>query len=824
MKSYRSLAFRYLKLNIKRTVLTILGIGLLVMVLFAAVNLFENYFLDTRRDVREMAGYDVMVYADSMEKAEAIAKDKDVQLYRIFTLGGEDTTEIQEYNGNIYYIIFLKEDKEVSVNGEAGDIVMTITVKRPYHMDEIAKRISEEYGVRAKYDEDVAALYLIPYANEDEGTFYLMLAVVLGTMVLAMYVYAVFSVGIVSNSISLSITEQIRDYGNLRCIGATRKEIKHIVFWQAFIIEELGILLGIVLGQILSVVLGPELGVSSAFHLLPIIPIEVCYLFDLIFIVREGSKAAYKMSPVEAIRGNFRTVNERIKPRRSRILRMIFGFEGEYAYKNCRRKKGRFWKPVLALSVGIGGVIMMAALLSYTLNEIYARMDENGSFPVATTMYVDEWLLTEEKKAASKYIYSEEKAESIAKELKGEYTKVWETYIYITEPEKGFMNSYRSRITDGLDVNEVYELNKEGCSNALKYMMLCRNYVYSFDEATLKKLKNDLIEGTIDVSDKGIIMILGGEYTTEEGEKEGYRTSTAGLGDEITFVDPTIYAERQKQNFEKYKKELGLSSEKGVENTEEEVINEFALKYYCQWLSMKELEAEGKTHTYVIEGIVKKGITGMGLGYILPNDSYYSLTGVGEDDYNGYAYSLPKILYYRQDTLEGIMEKLNYEYQPSSTSEGVFYNSDTMYLETLISMLTIRNIIAGIAAVLVIVFSVNCMNIINTAASSIYTRRHEFAQLRAVGVSVRQLRKMVFLEGVIVFGLACVIGMVAGTGMFMVVKHYLIDEMYNATFTFPWVISLVMLLASFIVLIGAYYVPMLHMRRDLAGELNQISE
>ena len=63
------------------------------------------------------------------------------------------------------------------------------------------------------------------------------------------------SVFCIKNSFDISITEKTRQYGMLRSVGATKKQIKKNVFYEAFILGTIGIPLGILLGFIASYVL-----------------------------------------------------------------------------------------------------------------------------------------------------------------------------------------------------------------------------------------------------------------------------------------------------------------------------------------------------------------------------------------------------------------------------------------------------------------------------------------------------------------------------------------------------------------------------------------
>ena len=97
-------------------------------------------------------------------------------------------------------------------------------------------------------------------------------------------------------------------------------------------------------------------------------------------------------------------------------------------------------------------------------------------------------------------------------------------------------------------------------------------------------------------------------------------------------------------------------------------------------------------------------------------------------------------------------------------------------------------------------------------------RRKEFAQLRVIGVSQKELMKMVLLEGVITTLVANIwgqfIGNIVNFGIF-----YYIKLVFGIKYEIPWIGMLLGLLVSMIVLCGSVYVPMRSVKQNLASDL-----
>ena len=68
-------------------------------------------------------------------------------------------------------------------------------------------------------------------------------------------IIVVTSIFCIKNSFDISITEKVKQYGMLRSIGATKKQIRSNVFYEATILGLIGIPLGILLGLLASYIL-----------------------------------------------------------------------------------------------------------------------------------------------------------------------------------------------------------------------------------------------------------------------------------------------------------------------------------------------------------------------------------------------------------------------------------------------------------------------------------------------------------------------------------------------------------------------------------------
>lgn len=192
------------------------------------------------------------------------------------------------------------------------------------------------------------------------------------------------SVFCIKNSFDISITEKIKQYGMLRSIGATKKQIKKNVFYEAMILGIVGIPLGILLGTIASIVLiiisncflkstGMQLVFSFSFT-----AILVAILLGIITIYMSAfrsAKRASKVSPIDSIRNS---ANIKINPKKiksPKIIKKIFGMGGEISFKNLKRNKKKYRTTVISIVVSVFVFIALSGFMNIAFETVESELD-----------------------------------------------------------------------------------------------------------------------------------------------------------------------------------------------------------------------------------------------------------------------------------------------------------------------------------------------------------------------------------------------------------------------------------------------------------------
>ena len=176
-------------------------------------------------------------------------------------------------------------------------------------------------------------------------------------------VIMVASIICIKNSFDISITEKTKQYGMLRSIGATKKQIKNNVLFEALILGAIGIPFGILLGIFASyilVIICNKLLVSAITTKLILSPswvgILISVLLGIITIYLSAlgsSRRAKKVSPIESIRnsGNIKIKSKKLKT--PKLINKIFGIGGVISYKNIKRNGKKYRATIISITSSV---------------------------------------------------------------------------------------------------------------------------------------------------------------------------------------------------------------------------------------------------------------------------------------------------------------------------------------------------------------------------------------------------------------------------------------------------------------------------------------
>ena len=104
----------------------------------------------------------------------------------------------------------------------------------------------------------------------------------------------------------------------------------------------------------------------------------------------------------------------------------------------------------------------------------------------------------------------------------------------------------------------------------------------------------------------------------------------------------------------------------------------------------------------------------------------------------------------------------------------------------------------------VILLLVGVMNFVNTMVVNVNTRRYELAVLESIGMTKRQIKRMLFMEGFYYWGVSLSLAVTIGTAIFILLYMIFSKVAYYAVFSYPFI---PLVLVSGLVLLICLIVP-----------------
>lgn len=770
MEKYTGLSIKYLLYQKKRTLLTILGVALSSGLLFIILTLYFSNFINSRDAIRKEADYEmVFLNATSEDVSQIVSKDYVKSAYSGSYYNEFDNTYTED--------------------------ALFMNVQNPYRINHYFEQITNEYGLDGYINEQLASYYM----QGDIGNINYIIFIM---FLLLSFIFAIIGVGIIRNTIQLNTIEQIKDYGVMRCIGATDSEIKNVIFRMGFIQEIFGIACGIIIGYPVALIIGSISHIKVGIHLIALAYVLVVFIGDMYFVMRENSKLVKKISPIEAVRGNLTGKTGKLKARKKNLFGLLFGFEGDYAYKSLMGNKNRFVKTVASLAFGVAAFTIIS-MFYVSYSKAYTGIaDQFGEYQL---FYYESVSGINGVEQAKSYLPGESELEQIARLPYVEDVKaVYTARIQAAFPDDIYSHYEEKYINETYDGNYIKSIKGENqkSSNKLKTVNAGVNVV-GYDEEEYKSYEKWLVDGTLDVSDNGLVLVKNikaypsGDddeedfFVTDEASTKEYCISDYKIGDKITLLDMDRLNEL-------FKKKAGADED-----------NEKRLEIYAE--CCEEAAENGYYKTYTIEGIVeceKDGIyNSVMIPVIVPLENYRNMIGSDSDSIaTGVKYKLKDYNIDTKSMQQIINVTDNADCNVSYAIYGLFIMSSTIKV--------LRYIIIFVVFVVV----VSSLNIINTSAGNLYIRRRELAQLRVIGSSVKGICRMVVLEGIITSIIANVIGIGFAVIAISLVKN-VFSYLFGVYFVYPVYAMIIGLIYTTAVLCLSLYIPIKKMGTELLDDL-----
>ena len=519
---------------------------------------------------------------------------------------------------------------------------------------------------------------------------------------------------IIYNVFQISVAGDIRFYGLLKTIGTTPRQLRRIIRTQALLLSLIGIPIGLLLGWLLGGVLTPVITarlneVTTVVSVSPLLFVGAA-IFALVTVLiscRRPGRLAGKVSPVEAVRYTEGKALKRNGKRSGKGVSLL-----SMAWANLGRSRGKTFITVLSLTLAVvlltltvtfaGGFDMDKYVSNFTASDFI--LADAGQFQTGGHAFNDEMEVPEEVIDAVEaqggitgrgriYGKTAPALEFVTEEY---YRCMWGRWN--TQEQLDSMVAFKERTEDGLLDDQVQ--------------------LYGMEPFALDHLK--VLEGDLSKLNDPDGSYIAAVYSDDDYGSPEMDSHWARLGDTVTI--------RYVEKFEYYDPATG-EVYGPLENVPEgAAYAERAIKYRDVDYTVAALVTVPFALSYRYYGADE---------FVMGADTFVRETGTDS------------VMYYAFDTTEeanAAMESFladytengnpQFDYESKATYAGEFESTRSMFL-----------LLGG--ALSFIVGMVGVLNFFNAIFTGITARRRELAVLQSIGMTARQLRTMLALEGLL---------------------------------------------------------------------------
>lgn len=315
---------------------------------------------------------------------------------KLFAIAGFDINTVDK-NENFDVSICTKNPKDIyktaiSIGKNIGLAQKDNPQDESYNYDEQANL----YFKDIEYNEGLLRLLGASSYSNINITLLLIVGLVASLVIIA-------TIATIYNSFSIAISERKKQFAILNSIGATKSQIMKFVFLEGFLVSIVGIPIGLLSGTVaIDIVfkviktffktsMFGELDLRVVFSPIVLILSTLVILLTIFISALIPAINAAKISPLEAIKNSSNLKVGKIKS--SKLVKKIFKTEGELAYKNLRRNKGKFRITLFSLVISI---VIFISFNGFVDMFIEANQINYGSITNDLTLYENNLLTKEE--------------------------------------------------------------------------------------------------------------------------------------------------------------------------------------------------------------------------------------------------------------------------------------------------------------------------------------------------------------------------------------------------------------------------------------------
>lgn len=241
------------------------------------------------------------------------------------------------------------------------------------------------YGNYYYHNED---LLLFAGSSDNEGlknVFTGLVAILFGLIFLG-------SVALIYNSFSISVSERTKQFGLLKSIGATNRQIRRTVLVEAMLLCIIGIPLGLLVGcggigltlrllqpafsRMANILSEDTVTIRLVLHAPSLLLASGIGLFTALVSAWIPAKRATRLSPISAIR---QSADVKVRAREVKVSPLtgkLFGFPGTLAAKNFKRSRKQYRSTVISLFMSIVLFVSAFSFSDYLREDVADNVED----------------------------------------------------------------------------------------------------------------------------------------------------------------------------------------------------------------------------------------------------------------------------------------------------------------------------------------------------------------------------------------------------------------------------------------------------------------
>lgn len=631
-----------------------------------------------------------------------------------------------------------------------------------------------------------------------EGSY---VSVLLGMGSILILIIMIASISLIYNAFSISVGERTKQFGLLKSIGATKRQIRKSVLFEVFSLCVVGIPLGIgggllgigialhFVGELLYDMMTNgesthqlELYVSVPAILVAVIVAIITVLISAMIPARR----AVKIPAIQALRQSNEIRLGRRNIKSSRLVYKVFGFEGMLANKNFKRNKRKHRMTVFSLTISVILFLATSSFSNYMMKSI-SFFEEISEADITFSA-------TQKELAGN----SLEKAKKVVGEVKAVDTVAYSTILLgiAQVDEENLSKEYLDLLKENLPDHYDKKTGK----------VVVDTYVTYVEDDIYRKY---LEKNNMDVSrfmDTNKLYPLIWDTVNLYGKDSSLVTVSMLSKDK--FVGDLYFFKAEKLDSYTYCGEVANASDMTLVYEEAKGDSTQTKNISCE----EGLSKLTLSDSQVMEENLPLGVSdtrwGNGLNFVLPYSASEKLpkdvTLTGTSDF----YILSKNHKVAAEELSEYFQNNNSGYSSAIASHIYDIRATADSNRAVVWIVNIFSYGFIILITLIVV-----ANVFNTVSTNIQLRRKEFAMLKSVGLTQKGFDRMMNYE-CLLYGVK---GLVFGLPVSFVLCYLMYKSLqpaWNVTFMIPWLSVGIVIISVFVIVFTSMLYSMKKIKKE----------